>query len=152
VPASTRRADQAQASASIASSGLAGRGAAATVATGLGSQRIAFQPERAFVETGFAAMLEGDPGWRPSARLCDPLAVHRSAVGLVTGSRPTMRQLLLPLPIPRTFIRGDRGEALAAPETLEASGVRIVTIRDAGHVMMADAPEAFIAALAAALP
>ena len=31
--------------------------------------------------------------------LCDPLAVHRSAVGIVTGSRPTMRELLVALGI-----------------------------------------------------
>jgi pimeloyl-ACP methyl ester carboxylesterase len=118
---------------------------------GLGSQRISFQTEAAFVAGGFAAMLDANPGWRTTARLCDSLAIHRSAVGTVTGSVPTMRELLLALRIPRTFIRGDRGETLVAAETLQAAGVRTMVIRDAGHVMMADATEAFVDALAAAL-
>jgi len=118
---------------------------------GLGSQRIAAGPEAAFVTSGFAALMEAEPRWRPTLAQCDPLAVHRSAVGLVAGSRPTMREMLLALPMPRTFIRGERGEALVAPETLEAAGVRIVLIRDAGHVMMTDAPEAFAVAVAQAL-
>jgi hypothetical protein len=37
--------------------------------------------------------------------------IYRSAVGLITGSRPTMREMLVGLPIPRTFICGDRGGA-----------------------------------------
>jgi pimeloyl-ACP methyl ester carboxylesterase len=118
---------------------------------GLGSQRIAARTEADFVRSGYAHLVATDAGWRPTLRLCDPMAVHRSAVGLVTGSRPTMREQLLGLPIPRTFIRGERGEALARPETLEAAGVRIVTIPDAGHAMMTDAPEAFVRAVAEAL-
>jgi pimeloyl-ACP methyl ester carboxylesterase len=119
--------------------------------TGLGSQRIAFQPEAEFVASGFAALIAAEPGWGATLARCDPLAVHRSAVAIVTGSRPTMREMLVALPVPRTFIRGDRGEALAGPGTLEAAGVRIVVIRDAGHMMMADAPEAFVGAVIEAL-
>lgn len=116
------------------------------------SQRIAAQAEEVFVATGFRELLEGNPGWTPTLRLCDPVAVYRSAVGLVTGTRPTMRDMLTALTITRTFVRGDRGEPLADAEGLTAAGVDVVTIADAGHVMMADQPNAFAEALSAALP
>jgi pimeloyl-ACP methyl ester carboxylesterase len=116
------------------------------------SQRIAAQAEDVFVVTGFPACLEGSPAWAPTLRLCDPVAVYRCAVGLVTGTRPTMRDMLLALTIKRTFVRGDRGEPLADAEGLTAAGVDVVTIADAGHRMMDDQPEAFAQALWAALP
>ena len=84
-------------------------------------------------------------------RLCDPTAVYRSAVGLVMGTRPTMREVFTTLTIPRTFIRGDRGEPLD-DAGLAAAAVDVVTIGDAGHAMMADQPLAFVEALSAALP
>jgi pimeloyl-ACP methyl ester carboxylesterase len=116
------------------------------------SQRIAAQAEDAFVATGFRECVEGNPDWAPTLRLCDPVAVYRSAVGLVTGTRPTMRDMLTALTIERTFVRGDHGETLNDAEGLTAAGVDVVTIGDAGHVMMADQPTAFVEALAAALP
>ena len=59
--------------------------------------------------------------------------------------------MLETLTIPRTFIRGELGEALRDPATLEAAGVRVVTIPRAGHLMMDDDPPAFVEALVAAL-
>jgi pimeloyl-ACP methyl ester carboxylesterase len=115
------------------------------------SQRIAIQDEERFITRGYQEIIDIVPDWAWMLRLCDARAVYRSAVGLVTGTRPTMRELLVGMTIPRTFIRGDRGEPLADPEGLQAAGVTIVSIPDAGHMMMADAPEAFVAALAASL-
>jgi pimeloyl-ACP methyl ester carboxylesterase len=114
---------------------------------GLGSQRIAAQGEEAFVATGFKALLESEPSWVPTMRLCDPRAVHRSAVGIVTGTRPTMREMLTSLQIPRTFIRGELGEELRDAAGLEAAGVRVVTLAGAGHLTMVDAPAPFIEVL-----
>jgi pimeloyl-ACP methyl ester carboxylesterase len=48
-------------------------------------------------------------------------------------------------------LRGEQGEPLVDAEGLQAAGVRVVTIPDAGHVMMEDQPEAFVAALALSL-
>jgi pimeloyl-ACP methyl ester carboxylesterase len=119
---------------------------------GRASQRIAAQTEEEFLRTGYQEQLDSVPFWAPMLRLCDPRAVYRSAVGLVTGTRPTMREVLTGISIPRTFIVGDRGEPLVDAQGLEASGVRVVRILDCGHMLMADQPEAFVAALAAALP
>jgi pimeloyl-ACP methyl ester carboxylesterase len=119
--------------------------------TGRFSQRIAMQSEEEFVARGYQAILDTVPGWAWMLRLCDPRAVYRSAVGLISGTRPTMREMLLAARIPRTFIRGEQGEPLVDAEGLQAAGVRVVTIPDAGHMMMEDQPEAFVAALASAL-
>jgi pimeloyl-ACP methyl ester carboxylesterase len=119
--------------------------------TGLGSQQISYQTEADWIASGDVTLTAANPDWARTLRLCDPLAVHRSAVGIVTGSRPTMRELLVALPIPRTFIRGDRGEALRDREGLMAAGVRVVEIADAAHWMMVDQPDAFARAIADAL-
>jgi pimeloyl-ACP methyl ester carboxylesterase len=116
------------------------------------SQRIAAQTEDEFLATGYRELLDTIPGWAPMLRLCDPRAVYRSAVWLVAGTRPTMREVFTGLGIPRTFIVGDAGEPLVDAAGLQASGVRIVTIAGAGHMLMDDQPEAFVAALEAALP
>jgi pimeloyl-ACP methyl ester carboxylesterase len=116
--------------------------------TGLGSQWISSLTQAEWLATGYAHLVAMNRYWAPTLRIGDPLAVYRSAVGLITGSRPTMRELLVGLPIPRTFIRGDRGEELNDPVGLEAAGVRIVTIPDAGHLLMDDQPDAFAGAIA----
>ena len=102
--------------------------------------------------TGYARLPCGLCRLGADAAPVRPLAVHRSAVGLVTGTRPTMRDMLTTLTIERTFIRGDHGEPLVDAEGLAAAGVTVVTIDDSGHVMMDDQPAAFVEALAAALP
>ena len=115
------------------------------------SQRIASQTEAYFVSAGYRHILDTVPFWAPMLRLCDARAVYRSAVGLVAHVQPTGREILETLTIPRTFIRGELGEALRDPATLEAAGVRVVTIPRAGHLMMNDDPPAFVEALVAAL-
>lgn len=119
--------------------------------TGLFSQKISAQSEEEFVARGYQALLEDVPTWRPLLRLCDARAVYRSAVGLTTGTSPTMRELLVATAIPRTFIRGEHGEELRDPDGLRAAGVRLVVIPSAGHMMMRDAPDAFVEALATEL-
>lgn len=115
------------------------------------SQRIVAQGEERFVATGYDEVLATVPTWRPTLRLASPLAVFRSARELIAGTRPTMRRLLYDLSIPRTFIRGAAGEPLLDADGLQASGAGLVVIPGAGHMMMRDAPDAFLAALVAAL-
>jgi pimeloyl-ACP methyl ester carboxylesterase len=119
--------------------------------TGRFSQRIAMQSEEEFVARGYQELMDMVSRWAWMLRLSDPRAVYRSAVGLITGTRPTMREMLLAARIPRTFIRGEQGEPLVDAEGLQAAGVTVVTIPDAGHLMMEDQPEAFVAALGSAL-
>jgi pimeloyl-ACP methyl ester carboxylesterase len=120
-------------------------------ATGRASQAIRLQSEPDFVATGYQRYLDENPGWATTLRLCSPVAVHRSAVGLTSGTNPTMRQMFVSLEMPRTFIHGDRGEPLLDAAGLRAAGIQVITIPDAGHMMMRDNPPAFLDAVAAAL-
>jgi pimeloyl-ACP methyl ester carboxylesterase len=115
------------------------------------SQAIRWQPEPEFVRTGYQRLLDEYPGWAVTLRRCSPVAIHRSAVGLTTGTTPTMRAMFTAMHIPRTFIHGDRGEPLLDAMGLQAAGVRVVTIPNAGHMMMFDNPPAFLAAVVEAL-
>ncbi|MFI1798149.1 hypothetical protein ACH427_12435 [Streptomyces sp. NPDC020379] len=58
---------------------------------------------------GFAETLERvGPGWRAMTRWADPTALHRTAVGLVRGTGPTMRHWLMSPTVPRTYLMGER--------------------------------------------
>jgi pimeloyl-ACP methyl ester carboxylesterase len=82
-------------------------------------------------------------------RLADPRALHRSAVGLRRGSDPVMREILTGLDkVERVYLQGEHSGELDGAEALEAAGVRVVTVAGAGHNVMFDHPDAFVAAVA----
>ncbi|GHH06384.1 alpha/beta fold hydrolase [Streptomyces rubradiris] len=113
------------------------------------SNAIAAYEEGEFVEEGYARVLDAvGPLWAATMRLTDPRALHRSAVGLCRGSSPVMRTLLAGLSVDRIFLQGEAGGELAGRESLEAAGVRVVTVSGAGHNVMFDNPGAFAAAVA----
>ncbi|MFF8909007.1 alpha/beta fold hydrolase [Streptomyces olivaceoviridis] len=113
-----------------------------------GSSGIAAYREDEFVEGGHARVLEAvGPLWAATMRLADPRALHRSAVGLRKGSEPVMRTLLEGLHVDRVFLQGEHSGELAGREGLEAAGVRVVTVPGAGHNVMFDNPDAFVAAV-----
>ncbi|MGS2618775.1 alpha/beta fold hydrolase [Micromonospora sp. LZ34] len=91
------------------------------------------------------------PLWAATMRLADPVGLHRSAVHLVAATRPTMRQMLVRLPIPRTFIQGALGSPVRDPDGLTAAEVRVLTVPNAGHNVMLDNPDAFALVTAASL-
>lgn len=126
------------------------------------STPIAQQPGWLFALAGHRLMLrrlkkgafEGSAGavsYHATVRACASRSLHRSAVGLVRGTRPTMRERFLNLDIPRAFIFGQR--SLPDPDLafLEQRGVRVFVVPDAGHAMMDDNPEGFARAVAEAL-
>ncbi|MFD8999506.1 alpha/beta fold hydrolase [Streptomyces sp. NPDC059582] len=114
-----------------------------------GSSGIASYEEDAFVDGGYARVLEKvGPLWAATMRLADPRALYRTAVGLRNGSRPVMRTILEGLAIERVYLQGEQSGELAGRETLEAAGVRVVTVPGAGHNVMFDNADAFVAAVA----
>jgi len=115
------------------------------------SQAMRAVPEAEWVATGYPRLLREDPGWAETMRFCAPHAVHRSAVGLTTMTRPTTRELFTGMSIPRTFIHGDHGEPLLGADQLRAAEIRITTVPDSGHMIMFDNPEGYLRALVAAL-
>ena len=52
------------------------------------------------------------------------------------------------LPIERVYLQGELSGELAGRQSLEAAGVRVVTVAGAGHNVMFDNPDAFAAAVA----
>ncbi|MFG2792819.1 alpha/beta fold hydrolase [Streptomyces sp. NPDC048419] len=114
-----------------------------------GSSNIASYEEEEFVDGAHARVLENvGPLWAATMRLADPRALHRSATHLRLGSDPPMREILQGLPIERVYLQGERSGQLAGSQALEASGVRVVTVAGAGHNIMFDNADAFVAAVA----
>ncbi|MFE0100559.1 alpha/beta fold hydrolase [Streptomyces sp. NPDC059009] len=117
-----------------------------------GSSGIAAYGEEEFVAGGgHARVLEKvGPTWAATMRLADPCALHRSAVGLVAATRPTMRHMLMGLSVDRVYLQGARSGELADRDGLVASGATVLTVPDAGHNIMFDNPGAFAAAVVGA--
>jgi pimeloyl-ACP methyl ester carboxylesterase len=117
----------------------------------LDSRGIAHVAEDDFVAHGFRRLLDDVDGtWASTMRLADPVALHRTAVGLTAGTTPTMRQMLTALTVPRVLVEGgDSGPETGVPE-LVAAGVVHVVVPGAGHNVTLDRPAAFAAVLAAA--
>ncbi|WP_329126646.1 alpha/beta fold hydrolase [Streptomyces sp. NBC_01465] len=116
-----------------------------------GSSGIASYTEEEFVHGGgFGKVLRRvGPDWAATMRLADPLALHRTAIGLMSGTQPTMRRMLMDITADRTYLQGALSGELAGHEELVASGVRVETVADAGHNVMFDNAAAFTRVLAA---
>lgn len=105
---------------------------------------------RAFRREGIA----GDKGMASFAATfaaAAPFAIHRSAVSLTKGTEPELRDLFLSLPIPKTFLFGERSLPDPDVEFLSGHGVNVAVVADAGHHMMIDNPDGFAAVVASAL-
>ncbi|MCM0677869.1 alpha/beta hydrolase [Micromonospora phytophila] len=117
-----------------------------------GGSGIDAYTESEFLAGGLAETLDRvGPRWAATMRLADPVGLHRSAVHLVAATRPTMRHMLVRLPIPRTFIQGEQGSPVRDPDGLTDAGVSVVTVPAAGHDVMLDNPAGFARVTAAAL-
>jgi pimeloyl-ACP methyl ester carboxylesterase len=124
---------------------------------GMLSSGIASQSEEGFVSRGYAQLIRevrtaaaaGETGlvavgmWQ----VADPRGLHRSAVSLVQGTQPVMRDQLLQLPIARAYIFGERSLPDPDTEWLPAHGIRVAVVPDAGHGMVWENPAGFAEAL-----
>jgi pimeloyl-ACP methyl ester carboxylesterase len=115
-----------------------------------GSSGIASYTEEEYVENGGHARVldKVGPSWAATMRLADPRALHRTAIGLARGTVPTMRHLLEGLTADRVYLQGALSGELANREELETAGVRVVTVPGAGHNVMFDNPDVFVAEVA----
>lgn len=117
-----------------------------------GSSGIASYSEQEFLEGGWEEVRDrAGAHWWSTMRLTGREALHRSAVHLTRGTVPTMRELLLDLNIPRTYLLPEADGPLPGTEALTEAGVSVVAIPDCGHNIMLDNPQAFVSATAAAL-
>ncbi|MER6303994.1 alpha/beta fold hydrolase [Kitasatospora sp. NPDC001539] len=118
----------------------------------VGSSGIASYTEAEFLGGGLAEVAERvGPFWWSTMRLAGPVALYRSALHLARGSEPVMRELLLRLGLPRTFLHPAADGPPQGVDALRAAGVRVVAVPDCGHNVMLDNPEGFASAAAEAL-
>ncbi|MFG2920558.1 alpha/beta fold hydrolase [Streptomyces sp. NPDC048305] len=118
----------------------------------MGSSGIAAYSETEFLANGWREVRDRvGPHWWSTMRLAGREALHRSATHLVRGTEPTIRHLLLDLPIPRAYLYPESDGQLPGAETLTGAGVSVVPIPDCGHNIMLDNPEGFVRATAEAL-
>jgi pimeloyl-ACP methyl ester carboxylesterase len=134
------------------------------------SLAIVAQSEEEYVRKGFRRSLDEmrkEARANPSSifaatlgvqALASPRAMYRTARALVELTRPTIREQLIRLDRPRTFIVGawtvaaeEKPPSGEAGEGLKGTGVRVLTVPDAGHPMMFQNPDGFAAAIGDAL-
>lgn len=124
------------------------------------SAHIASQSEERFIERGYTALVRvterqaarddvAARAFLPSLLLASPVAMHRSARSLGKPRTPSCRDMLAALTIPAALITGDR--SFASVPSLDATCLKGYVVRNAGHVPMADNPDEFASAVAAAL-
>ncbi|WP_329153775.1 alpha/beta hydrolase [Streptomyces sp. NBC_01456] len=117
-----------------------------------GSSGIAAYSEPEFLAGGWEEVRDRvGPHWWSTMRLAGREALHRSATHLIRGTVPTLRELLLDLTIPRSFLLPEADGPLPGADALTAAGVSVVAVPDCGHNIMLDNPQAFVRATAAAL-
>lgn len=121
------------------------------------------QSEAAFVERGFAALVDGQrseaeanpTGLRAAhvgiTALVEPRAIHREAASMAREISPSIRSLLSGMAIPRWYLMGE----LSDPEGLEADlaglGVGWKVVPAAGHPMGLQNPAGFAETVAEAI-
>jgi len=121
------------------------------------SRMIASQTESEYVTRGHREFLWGieqesrrSPalsGYAGALKLADPIAMHRSAVGLIRGTVPPQRQIFLSITIPRSFIFGEHSLPDPDVDNLQKSNISVFIVPRAGHGMMDENPEGFERAL-----
>ena len=114
--------------------------------------QIANQSEATFLREGWTAALDAaGPHWAATMRLAGKQALYRTTRGLYDRNGPTMRDILLDLPIPRVLLRPAADGPLERGDELTAAGIPIVPIPDCGHNIMIDNVDGFATAVAAFL-
>jgi pimeloyl-ACP methyl ester carboxylesterase len=112
---------------------------------GIFSRPIAMQNESDYITHGHTELIkdayrQGNDIWAKSLSLSLPAAIHREAVSLVNGSKPSWREQLAALKVPRTVLFGEN--SLPDPDTkrLLEIGVKVRIIPKSGHSMMWENP------------
>jgi pimeloyl-ACP methyl ester carboxylesterase len=85
-----------------------------------------------------------------SFTLASPRAMHRTSCSLIGERRPTFREVLCELSIPRTYLVGEHSQ-MEDVSGLSEAGVAVVTVPGAGHGLSADNLDGFVECVAQAM-
>lgn len=117
------------------------------------SKVIASQSEDDFIETGFEKIVMAlrlsahqnlaDSIYRATFSQSYPVALYRSAVGLLEGTNPPQREILVGFTIPKSYITGEQNVEEIPFEQLHKLGLTTHIVPKAGHAMMHENPEGF---------
>ena len=120
------------------------------------SRGIAAMAEADYVAHGHrnlarSSAATGNDVWAASLLVSAPRAVYRGAASLVAGGRPSWRDQLLRLAMPRTVLFGEQSLPQADAGALPAHGIAVGLVPAAGHAMAWQNPGGLAAALHRAL-
>ncbi|TDR79935.1 alpha/beta fold hydrolase [Paludibacterium purpuratum] len=117
------------------------------------SKHIAGQPLERYLSQGHAELIRvaDNSQWAGTMQCASPLAIYRSAEGLITGAEPCWGEQLKALPMPRTVLYGEQTLPDAQYDRLPELGVERGLIANCGHSIPHDQPAALARALAKAL-
>jgi pimeloyl-ACP methyl ester carboxylesterase len=120
------------------------------------STGIAAQAENDFLRSGHKAVVElflstGSPSRAATFRATDPIGLYRSAASLVAGSRPTWREQLYAMKLPRSWIAGESSGDQEETDAMSRQGIPVHVVPKAGHDMPFDNPDGLAEAIAQAL-
>jgi pimeloyl-ACP methyl ester carboxylesterase len=111
-----------------------------------------YRTEAEFLDHGWDETLQFvGPHWAATMRQAGPEALYRSAMSLLRGTAPTVRQHLEALPHPRILLYPAADGPRPDGDRLAAAGVTVVAIPDSGHNIMLDNVDGFATAVRAAL-
>jgi pimeloyl-ACP methyl ester carboxylesterase len=121
------------------------------------SKVIASQSEEDFIKTGYEKIVKAhrlsghtnpsDAIYLGTFSIADPIAIHRSAIGLLKGTTPPQREALAGMQIPRTYIVGEQNIDEIPFDQLHRLGLTTHVVPKAGHAMMHENPKGFQEAL-----
>ncbi|WP_310620844.1 alpha/beta fold hydrolase [Flexibacterium corallicola] len=103
------------------------------------------------VSNNKAAANNSDICWAMSMGASLPQAIYRESVSLINGSRPSWREILYSLDIPKTYIFGSDTLPDEDFEELPNNGVEVAVVSKAGHSMAWENPEGLATAIANAI-
>jgi len=64
------------------------------------------------------------------------LAIYRSAVGLLIGTTPKQRDILISMQIPRTYVVGEQNINEIPMDELQGLSFKVFIVPQSGHAMM----------------
>jgi pimeloyl-ACP methyl ester carboxylesterase len=123
---------------------------------GFFSRAIAAPNENEYITSGHANVIQSESArggsiWAGSLAVSSPVAMHRAATSLVRGGKPSWREQLAALSMPKTVIFGE--QSLPDPDTARLADID-VTVRvvpNAGHSMAWENPSGLADVIAQAL-